>query len=97
LFYAERDRQTKLLLSEWLGLILGSILVFIAFTLDYLRHMLKAFSFRELLRMKNPELIQHAQSYIPVKFPWFLFCAGILILISPIISYNIRMRRSRTT
>ncbi|MHC1707782.1 MAG: hypothetical protein AB9842_09690 [Bacteroidales bacterium] len=61
---------------EWLLLILGSLIVFISFIWDY-SVMLSGLS--------SPESIKNAiAQYVPVWFNWYLFSAGIIIILTGI-------------
>ena len=60
----------------WAGLILGSLVLIFGFVFDYSRHMLTHFSLLEMLQLKNPEVLQHATSYVPSRFPWEIFIPG---------------------
>lgn len=89
-----KGNNTRLRPIEWTGLIAGSVIVVIAFIVDYMKHMLASFSFSELLQINDPRLMEAAQEYVPVKFPWLLFLAGVLVILVTIILYNLRLRKS---
>ncbi len=56
----------------------GAIVVFISFILDYSVFMISQCGFSGLL---NKELVNRAvQEYIPVKFDWWLFLPGMLLI-----------------
>ena len=71
----------------WAGLILGSVVLIFAWILDYSRHMLKRFSWSDLLDLKNPQVMDRAMEYQPVSFPWAIFLSGLLIILGAIAWY----------
>lgn len=91
---ADKGMDTRLLAREWGGLILGSLVLIYAFIHDYIKHMLTACSFSELLDPGNPVIILHAQKYIPDQFPWWIFFTGIVILLLTITWFILRIKRS---
>ncbi len=87
----EKGYNTKIHKLEWGGLISGSLVVIVAFMSDYLKHMLSEFSFSELFNLSDPRLIEHASFYFPVHFPWLLFLAGVLVILSSVSLYTLRI------
>jgi hypothetical protein len=68
--------------NEWIGLITGSLIVILSYTLDYSKYMLEKFTVAELLWGSDKNaLIEHASHYIPESFPWWIFIAGQIILL----------------
>ena len=64
----------------WTLLITGSIIIITAYTLEYSQFMLQRYSFGELLSMKNTgDMMTYATSFMPVHFPWRIFCLGELM------------------
>jgi len=92
LLNAERGKETRIPGKIWTGLILGSLILIFAFILDYSQHMLVTFSWVEMLQVKNPEVLRVATSYIPKQFPWWIFAAGELVILSSILWYRKTMR-----
>lgn len=92
LYFAEKGINTMILLVEWIGILIGVVVLVFAFILDYLEHMLQAFSFGELLNMGNPLLREQAQTYIPGSFPWLIYTIGLLIMLSAILVYGFRLK-----
>lgn len=80
-----RDRcgmESRIPGKIWIGLIGGSLVLILAWILDYSRFMLTHFSLGEMLQIKNPEVLRVATQYEPGRFPWGLFLFGeILILV----------------
>ena len=82
LYRDERHMDSRIPGKIWAGLISGSLIIVIAWILDYTRHMLKHFSFIEMLQVKNPEVLRIATLYEPDRFPWLLFGLGELIILA---------------
>lgn len=83
--FTSRNIKTKINLVEWSMLIGGSIVLIIGFIYDYIKFMLQFFTFSEIFSpSKIQALMAKAVQYIPVSFPWLIFCVGI-----GVISYGI--------
>jgi hypothetical protein len=93
LYFAEKGNDTTLHIMEWSGLIVGSLVVIWAFTLDYMNHMLSRFSLGEIVALNNPSVMEHARNYIPIHFPWLIYFTGSAILIATIFIFITRMKR----
>jgi len=93
LIYAERGKETRLHRLEWIGLIAGSLVLIFGFVLDYSQHMLAHFSVTGMLQVKNPEVLEVATSYIPHRFPWWIFGIGEMIILRTIGIYWKRVAR----
>ena len=62
----------------WALLIIGSFVVIIAYTEDYISYMINYLSFSEMINPSNTELIfKYALNYIPDSFNWYIYLAGI--------------------
>ncbi len=94
LYYADKNISTKINRLEWSGLILGSLILIFVFILDYSRYMLSHFSLFEMLNMKNPEVMQIAFSYIPLRFPWWIFVLGEGVIFGAVFSLGKRLGRT---
>ena len=92
LIRAERGQQSRIPGRIWGGLILGSLILIFAFIFDYSQHMLTHFSFFEMLQIKNPEVLELATSYVPHRFPWWIFGMGEGIILASIAWYA-RLRK----
>jgi hypothetical protein len=93
LFRHERGMESRIPGPIWAGLILGSLVIVMAWVLDYSRHMLSHFSLAEMLQVKNPAVLEFATSYVPGHFPWWLFAGG-EVLILAFIAWYFKGRRS---
>ena len=93
ILYAERNIPTKISAIEWTGLCLGSCILITAFISDYMKHMLSEFKLAELMKPGNPDILTHAESYLPANFPWPLFLVGVAILLASVAHYGWRIRQ----
>lgn len=73
---AEGGKESRIPDKIWAGLILGSLILIFGWVFDYSRHMLSQFSLVEMTQVKNPEVLEWATSYVPVRFPWGIFALG---------------------
>ncbi len=93
LFQEAKGNATLILPFEWAGLILGSLVLITGFIFDFSQHMLVYFSFTEMLQLRNPEVMEVATRYIPLRFPWWIFGIGELILLGTLGWYWRRVDR----
>lgn len=94
LVYAEKGKDTHIRRLEWSGLSFGAFVVVLGFTTDYMRYILKEFSFGQMLEIKNPDIRQYAESYVPDTFPWLIFAIGTFIIAASVLTYFLRLKRS---
>lgn len=86
--FTYRMENVKVGKINWLLLILGSLVVIISFTIDYSRFILSHFSIKEIFSMPNNQtLFDISLKYIPVKFDWWIFLMGLLIILAAIILF----------
>ena len=85
---AERGKESRLPARIWAGLILGSLILILGFTLDYSMHMLTHFTLLEMIQAKNPEVLEVATSYLPLSFPWGIFATGEMTILATIAWYS---------
>ncbi len=74
--------QQKSLIKKWhwAGLIIGSLIVIIAYTQDYVSFMSSDFSIIDLMNFNNSDkIIAKVGSYVPQSFAWWLFGLGVII------------------
>ena len=89
LFRAERGIESRIPGRIWGGLILGSLILIFAFIFDYSRYMLEHLSLPEMFRVKNPGLLELATSYVPYRFPWWIFGIGEGLILISILLYHL--------
>jgi len=93
LIHPARSGPAFLQRSDWLLLITGSLVVILAYTLDYLQFMLKTFSFPELLdQSKVQEIMTAATTYIPHTFPWWIFLTGVAMHLAVILRLLVKKK-----
>lgn len=93
LFNAAKGVNTQLRSFEWIGVLSGVIVIIIAFVSDYMKHMLKEFTFGDLLNFGDSHLREHSQQYIPDSFPWLIYMIGLLLILATILIYAFRLKR----
>ncbi len=71
---------------EWTALIIGSLITIVAFCWDYSSFMLTHYSIGEMWPGEKA-IFDHAISYIPRQFNWWLFLLGELTILIPIFTY----------
>lgn len=94
IWFSDKKTTTKILSYEWILLVAGSILIFIAFIWDFSKYISRYFSINEIFG--NPQdqaFLQTIMHYSPTKFNWGFFISGELILLVTIILYSLRIRR----
>jgi len=84
---AERGLENRIPGKIWAGLILGSLILIVGFVFDYSQHMLTHFSLLEMMQLKNPEVLELATSYVPHRFPWWIFGIGESLILFSITWY----------
>ena len=96
ILYAEKAGLKKILLKrDWWLLIIGSIVVIIAYIEDFVSFLLNDYSFGELIKViYNEEVIEKSLTYIPLDFAWFVFIAGITFHAMAITNVFIRSIRN---
>jgi len=88
LIRAERGINSRIPGKIWAGLILGALILIFGFIFDYSQHMLAHFSLLEMTKVKNPEVLLVAYSYIPQRFPWWIFGMGEGMILASILWYS---------
>ncbi len=95
IIYFNKKTESKIILREWLLLILGSIIIIISFTLDYSRFILEHYSISELWSISfSKDLFDLSLKYIPQSFNWWLFGIGEIILFFAIVLFYRRNNKS---
>ena len=88
LIRAERGLDSRIPGKIWAGLIGGSLVLIFGFIFDYSQHMLTHFSLFEMFQVKNPEVLLVATSFIPHRFPWWIFGIGEGVILASILWYS---------
>ncbi len=66
----------------WVFWIAGAFIIFISLIYDYSVFVLHQYSFREIWYLSGETLFDISHQYIPLKFNWFIFIAGEIIVLS---------------
>ena len=94
-YFTDKNIPTSIKKPEWVLLILGSLVVIISYTFDYLNFMLKRFDLSDFFDpSRQSDILKNATGYIPQAFPWWIFIAGELILLLAIYRFYARQRKS---
>ena len=95
-YFTDKNIKTKIKLKEWLLLIIGSLVLIISYTEDYVNYMLQYFSLSEMLNFKiSYKLMEQASKYIPVDFTWWIYCLGEFVLIIAIVMFYYRNKKEK--
>ena len=91
--FAREGVNTAFRPAEWVLLIIGALILIVSFTWDYSGYILRNYSLGELWNLPGREsFFDLATEYMPVKFNWFLFFSGWIVVLFPIILYHQRLR-----
>jgi hypothetical protein len=92
----ERGIRVRIRPFEWAFLILGSLVIITSYTQDYMRYMLARMPIAEIFRPSSADQVMSTlTSYVPVRFSWWIFWTGQLMLILAItIIFNRRVNPS---
>jgi hypothetical protein len=94
-YFTDKNLSVRIKKSEWLLLILGSLVTIISYTFDYLSFMLKRFNLSDFFDPSmQSEILENATGYIPQSFSWWIFIAGELVLLSAIYRFYVRQRKA---
>jgi hypothetical protein len=78
----ENEKRVKLRRVEWALLIIGSMIVLISYTQDYLHYIAGLMPLMDLFKPSEADKILIAvESYVPENFNWWLFAAGQSLLV----------------
>ncbi len=94
-YFTDKNLATKIKSTEWLFLILGSIVIIISYTYDYTSYMLNEFSFTELISSSSSgEMLEYSAEYIPDRFIWWIYIVGEAILLTAIYLFISRNKKA---
>ncbi|MEZ5195462.1 MAG: hypothetical protein R2764_03415 [Bacteroidales bacterium] len=82
-YFTDKSKQTRIILKEWVILILGSLIIIISYTSDYVTFIRRELTLQEIITFSE-KVHQKAAAYIPENFCWPIFLTGELILLSGI-------------
>lgn len=94
IYFIEKNEDVKSGKLVWSLLILGSLVVIVAYTMDYVGFMTQKFSFLQLMGSSDTRAVfDYATKYFPGSFNWLVFLFGVMMHFTAIgflISKNIR-------
>jgi hypothetical protein len=93
LYFEDKYGGIRFSFLDWTILILGSLILIVAFSWDYIQYVLKYLSFREIWITPGSKLFDLQSQYIPEKFNWFLFSLGEIIIFYRIIWFWIKNKK----
>lgn len=98
LYFSSIKRSARIHVMEWGLLIIGSLVIIVSYTKDYVSFMLKGFSLIELFSYSDPEkIISLSTQYVPADFNWTVFITGQVILFVAIALYGYRNVRQHSS
>ncbi|MBW6492348.1 MAG: hypothetical protein K0B15_14290 [Lentimicrobium sp.] len=84
LYFSSSHKQGHLKSIELLFLILGSVIVIISFTQDYIRFIFKYYSFVDIWSLPTKDLFDITSTYYPDNFYWPIFLFGAAFILTGI-------------
>lgn len=95
-YFQSKNKLLAIKLREWILLILGSLIVILAYIEDYVSFLQKSFSLTEIFFPKDSgRLIDFATRYVPQEFSWWIFWVGQLLILAGIASWFVSHRGSQ--
>ncbi len=86
-----QNMKTRIGLCEWGLLILGSLIVIIAYTMEYAAFMAGRFSWLEIFSPAlTSAVLEHAAAFTPKRFSWPVFSAGVIVHSTAIVLFFFR-------
>jgi hypothetical protein len=89
----EKGTSSRILPAQWGLLILGSLVLIWSWIMDYTRHMLQQLSLGEMMKVDDPRVMEVAMQYVPGRFPWLLYFAGLSLILAGISLYAFGKRK----
>lgn len=91
-YFQEKGLNTKINVSEWILLCLGSITVILSFLWDYFQYVQHGYSINEVWTLTSKaDMFNEINNYIPQHYNWWLFISGELTIAYAITKYVRRM------
>lgn len=93
--FTNLNKSVKINRTEWILFILGSVVIIISYTEDYVSFMMNKFSFFEVFDGTKVSLLnEYAKNYQPVSFAWWIFIIGEIIILTGILSFFTRNKKA---
>lgn len=83
-YYDSFKDKVRIIWTDWALLIVGSLVLILAFVWDYSAFILEHYRFAQIWSVPSADLMNLALTYIPRKFNWFLFVVGECIILGGI-------------
>ncbi len=100
LYYKNKNQKVKTGRFVWPLLILGSLVVIVSYTMDYVGFMSDKYSFLQQMGIGDTQgILEYATSYIPLTFNWWVFLCGVVMhyaAIGLIIGKNRKISETKT-
>jgi hypothetical protein len=95
-FYEERNRPVRIGRMAWSLLIIGSAIILVSYTQDYLHYMLARMPLTDLFKLaESDKVLDEAMQYVPERFNWWVFGIGQGMLVGAVaVIFNRRVNPS---
>ncbi|MDP4188921.1 MAG: hypothetical protein Q8907_08245 [Bacteroidota bacterium] len=81
MYFSDKLVEVRINYAEWLLFAVGSVIVIISFTYDFVFFLLQHYSISDMMTLANTQaLYKLASRYVPVSFNWCLFFSGDVFL-----------------
>ncbi len=92
--YSQQGIPVKISAVDWTGLIVGSLVLILAFIWDYSKFILQEYRLFDIFTLPDKQaLYDYAIKYIPEKFPWLLFFTGYFVILLFILKMAFRWKK----
>lgn len=86
IYYKNKNQIVKTGKIVWPLLILGSLVVIVAYTMGYVQFMAQKFTFLQMMGLGDAKAVfDYATTYMPENFNWWIFLCGVLMHFSALI------------
>lgn len=92
-----KSAALKLKTGEWIFLITGAFIIFLAFIKDYSLLLIRGGFLSDILNLtENQEFLEAISTYVPVRFSWNIFIIGEILILCCIGSIEYRKRKVKS-
>jgi len=86
IYFKNKNNAIKTGKLVWSLLIIGSLVVIVAYTMDYVQFMAQKFTFWQMMGFGDTKTVfDYATTYMPENFNWWVFLCGVLMHFSALI------------
>jgi len=94
IFFVQKNGNARVVWIEWILLIVGSLIIIISYTEEYVRFMINDFTFFQLIISNNSQaILSKALTFVPQFYNWFIFLIGELMFLIAFVMVLIRNRK----